>query len=170
MYIGIIGYGVVGKALAYGFKKLGHTIYIYDIAYKEYSDIVPLLVCDITFVALPTPMNEDGSCDTSIVEQVLDYYIHGGYKGIIAIKSTVPIGTTDKLIQKYPYAKICHNPELLKERYAMCDMKNQDICLIGTDDDFIFNILAEFHKPFVKKIIRLKTNETEAAKYFNNSL
>jgi nucleotide sugar dehydrogenase len=53
--------------------------------------------CDVAVICVPTPRGEDGSCDTSIVEDVLSKLNND----LIILKSTVEVGTTDKLIEKY---------------------------------------------------------------------
>ena len=69
--IGIIGYGVVGKAFVNVFKDKV-KIFIYDKYISEYNDIERVVKnCPIVFVAVPTPMYEDGSIDISCVEDAL---------------------------------------------------------------------------------------------------
>ena len=69
MKIGIIGFGIVGKAMQVGFKKLDYIVKIHDIILD--TNISDVLDTDIVYVCVPTPSAKDGSCDTSIVEQVV---------------------------------------------------------------------------------------------------
>ena len=70
MKIGIIGLGVIGSACKYGFEKLGHNVIGHDIRLE--TKIEDVLDADICYVCVPTPSREDGSCDVSIVEKVVN--------------------------------------------------------------------------------------------------
>jgi len=104
--VGIIGYGVVGKA----YHKLFPNAVIYDKYIDEYSDKSVLNNLDFALICVPTPMKEDKSCDTSIVEEVVSWL----EAKVIIIKSTVSVGTTDRLRKKY-HKLICFSPEYIGE-------------------------------------------------------
>ena len=110
MKIGIAGLGIIGSACKYGFEKLGHKVNFHDPKFEE-SKFEHLLNTDIIYICVPTPSNEDGSCNTSIVRKVIDDLMCVNYKGVIAIKSTVEPGTTESLINQYMNDKICFVPE-----------------------------------------------------------
>ena len=99
MNIGIIGLGVVGTAIKFGFERLGHDIFYHDVV-KDTS-ITDILDTEVCYICVPTPESEDGSCNISIVESVLDELIEHDYKGIACIKSTVVPGTTERLQEKF---------------------------------------------------------------------
>lgn len=100
MKIAIVGYGVVGQA----YSQLFPDAIIYDpysdklVNNKRVSETTKKEVneCDIALVAVFTPLKEDGSLDTSIVEEVVDWI----ETPLILIKSALYPGTTDKLIKK----------------------------------------------------------------------
>ena len=92
MNIGIIGLGVVGNACKNGFEKIGHNVKYHDV--KLYTKIDEVLDTEVCFISVPTPANEDWSCDTSIVESVVSELNDLNYDGVVAIKSTVEPGTT----------------------------------------------------------------------------
>lgn len=96
--IGIVGLGYVGKSMQQYFQKK-YEVVGYDIAdtdrHQEFRRIT-VRNCDIGVVCVPTPMKADGSCDTSIVEEAVDWLENK----IILIKSTVPPGTVDRLKEK----------------------------------------------------------------------
>jgi UDPglucose 6-dehydrogenase len=170
MTIGIVGYGVVGRAIAYGFMKLGYEVIIYDILMPD-TKIEDMKMCDIVFVCVPTPMKGDGSCDTSIVCDVVEKLdeVMRIYDGIIAIKSTVPPGTTSKL-QEGRSHEVCFVPEFLRERHALSDfMENHNICVIGSDNEKTYQIIKDIHGHLPKKFIQLSPTEAEIVKYAHNA-
>jgi len=109
MKIGIVGYGYVGKAM-YEFFKDHYDVYIYDPHVDHSHTKEQVNLCDLGVVCVPTPMSEDGSCDTSIVEEVIGWL----ETPLIVLKSTVPVGTTDDLAEKYN-ARIVFSPEYCGE-------------------------------------------------------
>ena len=94
MKIGVVGCGIVGSACKFGFEKIGHEVVVHDIALE--TSLCDVTSCSIVYVSVPTPSNEDGSCDTTIVESVIRDLDSLKYSGIVAIKSTVTPGTTRK--------------------------------------------------------------------------
>lgn len=93
MKIGIVGYGVVGKCYA----KVFPEALIYDPYVPEATATKEdINSCDVALVAVFTPYKEDGSLDTSIVEEVIDWI----EAPLIIIKSALYPGTTDKLVEK----------------------------------------------------------------------
>jgi len=166
MKIGIIGLGIIGSACKFGFEKLGYKVLGHDIILN--TKISDLLGCEIIYVCVPTPSNEDGSCNTDIVEKVIHELKQLEYKGIIAIKSTVKPTTTQKLINETGM-KICFVPEFLRERCAITDFtENHDLLAVGTDSDEIFNLIKKCHGNYPKSVVQLKPTEAELLKYYSN--
>jgi UDPglucose 6-dehydrogenase len=156
----------VGNACKFGFELLGHKVLVHDI--KLNTKIDDILESEVVFVCVPTPADDNGFCDTSIVEQVLNSLKKKQYDGIVAIKSTVQPGTTRKLGEKFGL-KTCFIPEFLRERCAITDFtENHDICIIGTDDNQIYEKIKECHGTLPEKFVKLTPDEAEFAKYFNN--
>ncbi len=165
MHIGIIGLGVVGTAIKFGFERLGHDVFYHDVV-KDTS-ITDILDTEVCYICVPTPESEDGSCDTSIVESVLDELIEHDYKGVACIKSTVVPGTTERLRKKFK--SLAFVPEFLRERCAITDfMENHEVCIIGTDDSDIFKLIKESHGDYPKQFSQCSPTEAEFAKYFHN--
>lgn len=168
MIIGLAGVGAVGSAVKYGMEKLGHTVVPHDPRLN--TKIEDILETELCFICVPTPSNPDGSCNTSIVEQVVAELQSHNYQGIIAIKSTVKPGTTQALIEQYSNTRICFVPEFLRERCASTDfMENHDICIVGTTEEDVYNIVVEAHGRYPKKFFMLSPTEAELCKYFNNN-
>jgi len=167
MNIGIIGIGIVGSAIKYGFEKLGHTVVCHDI--KLTTTIEDVVDTDICYICVPTPSDEDGACDVTIVDEVIADLHALCYKGIAAIKSTVIPGTTDRLQKEYPDLNICFVPEFLRERCAEVDFtEKHDLCIIGTDSEVVYEQVKLSHGKYPKTIKQLSPTEAELAKYFNN--
>lgn len=168
MKIGIVGLGIVGGAVRLGFERLGHNVYVHDI--KHNTSLDDVLEAEIVYLSVPTPPTVDGKCDTSIVEQVIAELEGKTYDGVVAIKSTVEPGTTNRLRERHPSLRICFVPEFLRERYALADfMENHDVCIIGTDDADIYALVKESHGKYPQKHIKLPPLEAELAKYFSNN-
>lgn len=168
MKIGIIGIGMVGGAVRHGFLRIGHEVGVYDTRMPETS-LDDALEGEIVFICVPTPSKPDGSCDTSIVERVIAEISDTGYKGLVAIKSTVEPGTTDRLIEQYPHLRIAFCPEFLREKATYTDFVEQhDICVIGTYNEKDFELLKKVHDPLPQNYAQLTPLEAEFCKYFLN--
>lgn len=89
--IGIVGLEHVGSVM----KQLFNDAFVYDEPQKIGSRD-DINACDICFVCVPTPMASDGSCYTIIVEYVINWV----RAKIIVLRSTVPVGFTDEMINK----------------------------------------------------------------------
>lgn len=169
--LGIVGYGIVGQAVEYGFKD--EPIFIYD----KFKDSLTLDdVCkraEFIFVTVPTPMTDDYSkIDLAIVEEVVSQIakeIEGTDK-ILVIKSTVVPGTTDKLSKKFPNVNICFNPEFLTEANFLEDFVHSDRCIIGSNNDLVSRRLVSLYKKHFPKMPVIQTDPTSAemVKYMAN--
>lgn len=169
MKIGIIGMGMVGGAVAFGLRRIGHEIIGYDTnPDMECGDFDKILDTQLVFVCVPTPLNEIYKCDTSIVESAVQKLMDNFYNGLIVIKSTVPPGTTDKLIAKHkPGIAFC--PEFLRERARFYDFyENMELCIAGTHSLGHYSLIWEAHGSIPKHFVMMKPAEAELAKYFVN--
>jgi UDPglucose 6-dehydrogenase len=133
---------------------------------------------DIIFLALPTPPGADGSADLSFVLGVGEELgkIITDYK-IIIDKSTVPVGTADKVhtaVAKHAKVDfdIVSNPEFLREGFAIDDFMKPDRVVIGTSSEKAKKILSDLYKPFVRQgnpILFMDEKSAELTKYAANS-
>jgi UDPglucose 6-dehydrogenase len=167
MKIGIVGLGAVGTANQQGFEYLGHTVSVHDI--KLNTTIQTVSDSEIVFVCVPTPQLSDGSCDTSIIESVIKELNLYSYSGIIAIRSTVVPGFTQRMINTYKNLTICFVPEFLRERCAADDfIHNHKLLAVGTHDIWVYRKLVKAHGSLPKHTEHLTPNEAEVLKYYNN--
>lgn len=168
MNIGVIGVGVVGSAVKHGLERIGHNVSVYDIKFPETS-VNNVLAAELIFICVSTPSLADGSCDVTRVERVVTELDEHNYAGVVAIKSTVVPGTTDRLAQKTKL-RLVFCPEFLRERAAIIDfVENHDVCVIGTPDEDAFEVVKRAHGTLPKQVFRVSTTEAELAKYFSNT-
>lgn len=132
----------------------------------------------IIFLALPTPPGEDGSADLKYILGVADDLgkIISGYV-IIIDKSTVPVGTAEKVhaaIAKNTKVEfdVVSNPEFLREGVAVDDFMKPDRVIIGTTSEKAKKALNDLYLPFVRQgnpIIYMDEKSAELTKYAANS-
>lgn len=126
--LGIIGKGFVGSAVANGFDKDCEQV-IVDPKYTD-NTLEDVLDCKLIFVCVPTPVAEDGSCDVSIVDDVLIELSMRDFKGVVAVKSTIIPDYLHEFKKAYDL-KIVYNPEFLTEANANEDFKNPPFQVFG---------------------------------------
>lgn len=169
--IGIIGFGIVGQAIEYGFR--GEDIHIYD-KFKDYLTLKE--VCDkseFIFVSVPTPILEDESgIDLSIVEEVVGEVAREtqGTDKILIIKSTVVPGTTVSFQEKHPKVNFCFNPEFLTEANFLEDFVKADRCVVGSSNDLTSRRVISLYKKHFPHMPMFQTDPTtaEMVKYMAN--
>ena len=202
MSIGVIGQGFVGGSLTTVFSERGETVYVYDKAGKlaaggingfKQSNSTMILYpgsiaefvqqCEgksgfsgVFFVCVPTPMYEDGSPDTSIVEDVLELICIAPYTAdspnrVAVIKSTVPPGSTERWNTMFNQRglHVVFNPEFLTEANAVNDMREQNRIVLGGPRPHINTVRNVFQRAFPKvPIIKTSATTAESVKYFTN--
>jgi UDPglucose 6-dehydrogenase len=134
---------------------------------------------DIVFIAVGTPMGEDGSAD---LQHVLDVArgaarAMNGYK-VIVNKSTVPVGTAVKVrdvIRRetaHPFS-VVSNPEFLKQGAALEDFMKPDRVVIGAEDPRSIELMKELYAPFTRTgapIMVMDCASAELSKYAANAM
>lgn len=173
MNIGIIGLGVVGSAVRFGFeKKRGHKVFGYDKKDPTTSIEDVFNNAEVIFICVSTASNQDGSCDVSGVENVCrELNMLASQRGVkkdVVIKSTVEPGTTDRLAKEFVGLRFAFNPEFLRERAAIHDFCNQDICVIGTEHDDLYKKVVDIYGNLSKEYVRTTPINAEFVKYFLN--
>jgi UDPglucose 6-dehydrogenase len=127
MIVGIIGNGFVGKA-TFQLKCNDIDILAYDInpdsCVPKGLVLADMNKCEIVFISVPTPMSKNGSCHLNIIESVLRDLASIDFKGFIVLRSTVPVGTCDKL-------NCYFMPEFLTEKNFIDDFINNKDWMFG---------------------------------------
>jgi UDPglucose 6-dehydrogenase len=153
-------------------EKLGRLKFTTDLKFGVDNSL-------IIFIAVGTPSSPDGSSDISAVLSVADgiaKYI-SDYR-IIATKSTVPVGTCNKVADiiksktsvQFDYVS---NPEFLKEGAAVEDFMSPDRIIIGTTNPPVKAIMEQLYNPFMRKssrILFMDTISAEMTKYAANTM
>jgi len=125
--IAVFGCGFVGGTVANYLEKTNKKVIRVDPKlYPEQDPLEAILEADGVVIAVPTPSNEDGSCDDSMIKSVLAMC---DYRTRILLKSTV----TPDLIQNYD-VNVVYNPEFLREAHAKQDFENQHTFILGHHD------------------------------------
>ncbi|WP_420317044.1 UDP-glucose dehydrogenase family protein [Ekhidna sp.] len=132
----------------------------------------------IIFLALPTPPGEDGSADLQYVLRVaedlgpmLEDFT------VIVDKSTVPVGTAEKVTAKVQEGakvdfEVVSNPEFLREGVAVDDFMKPDRVVIGAESEKSIKLMEQLYAPFVRQgnpIIFMDVRSAELTKYAANS-
>lgn len=187
--IGIVGQGFVGTAvrekmredfLVYTYDKYNNDqslIYNRDTIIQDHRAIgIDTLVseCEVIFVCVPTPMFEDGECDTRIVRSVIEDIAHEAEaqdrKVITVLKSTVPPGTVKGLNEISKRVGVTFSPEFLTEANSVNDFKTQKRIVLGIDwAEYIDPVFDIFKTSFPDAdIFVINSNEAEMVKYMTN--
>ena len=139
---------------------------------------------ELQFIAVGTPPDEDGSADLKYVLAVArTIATHMTAPRIVINKSTVPVGTADRvkaaisavLAERGENLDFCvaSNPEFLKEGAAVNDCMRPDRIVIGTDSDWVKEAMQELYAPFNRnheKIIFMDIRSAELTKYAANCM
>jgi len=213
MNITVIGSGYVGLVSGTCFAEMGNRVTCVDIdpvkIEKLNQGIIPIFEpgletmvlknknlffttelhealqnSEIAFIAVGTPMGDDGSADLQYVLAVAKSIGQSMQKRLIVVdKSTVPIGTADKVkatIQKELEIRnsdlqfdVVSNPEFLKEGAAIADFMKPDRVVIGTDSDYAKEKMKQLYHPFCMisdRFISMDIRSAEMTKYAANAM
>lgn len=172
MKVGVIGCGFVGRTFLEVLKD-PYEVIAYDKFKEEFKDnFNNLSSCEVIFIAVPTPMQDSGKIDLSILHEVLSQLeeLHFEKKPIIAIRSTAIPGTTKELSEKYNFDFI-FNPEFLREKHALSDFKNMNRVILGSDKNENFEKVKSIYLSFLPdaKYVFTDWKTAEMIKYAANS-
>ena len=132
---------------------------------------------EIIFITVGTPEKEDGTADLQYIENVcLSIAKHIENDVIVCTKSTVPVGTNEKIKQiingnKLPYIhiEVISNPEFLREGSAVFDFYHGDRIVIGADNPEAVKIMEQLYLPLGIPIIKTDIKSAEMIKYASNA-
>ncbi|MHB8535992.1 MAG: UDP-glucose dehydrogenase family protein [Sulfuricaulis sp.] len=144
----------------------------------------PVAESDVYFIAVGTPPGEDGSADLQYVLAVArEIGRHISRYTIVVDKSTVPVGTADKVkaairveLKKrganVPF-DVVSNPEFLKEGAAVDDFMRPDRVIIGTDSEPVRKAMRDLYLPFMRnheRLLFMGVRDAEMSKYAGNAM
>jgi len=161
MKIAVIGCGFVGATVANYLEK--HLVEVYRVDPKYYDTTVFDIreTCEAFIVCVPTPEGKDGVCDDSAIVKVINQL---DTQKPIMLKSTV----TPDLMREYP-DNVTYNPEFLRALHAEEDFENQELFILGGEDQEQITFWSNLFSHLNTKVV--VTNRTTASmiKYTHNA-
>jgi UDPglucose 6-dehydrogenase len=201
--VGIFGAGWVGLVTGACFAELGHEVVIRDVVPEKierlrrgevpfHEDDVPALLernrerltftldvndvtgCELLFVCVDTPPTYSGDADLSRVWTVVDELPELGGHPILVMKSTVPVGTGEKVRHGLDSRGLSHvgyvsNPEFLAEGNAVRDFLHPDRIVVGAFDDNDAEAVAALYASLDAPVVRCDVNSAEMIKLAANA-
>ncbi|MGH2995176.1 MAG: UDP-glucose dehydrogenase family protein [Gaiellaceae bacterium] len=202
--LGVVGAGWVGLVTAACFADLGHEVVVRDIAPERITDLeagrVPiyepgleeLLVKNrarmrftleiaevfaaarIAFVCVGTPATYSGDADLSAVSQVVDELPEIDERVVLVMKSTVPVGTGEKVRARLDSRGFAHvgyvsNPEFLAEGTAVRNFVQPDRVVVGAFAEADGDAVAELYEPIGAPVVRTDVASAEMIKLASNA-
>jgi UDPglucose 6-dehydrogenase len=202
--VGVIGVGYVGLVTAACFADLGHDVVCRDIDPARVEALnrgeVPIYEpgidrlldrnrarlrftlelaeltdrCRVVFVCVDTPQMHSGDANLSRVHAVVDALPRQGERFVLVMKSTVPVGTGDRLRHELDARGMSHvgyvaNPEFLREGRAVTDFLEPDRIVIGAFSDADADAVADLYADLDTQVIRTDVASAEMIKYASNA-
>jgi UDPglucose 6-dehydrogenase len=185
MRLGIVGGGTVGHATARAYFGHVEEVRVYDVVDERRThSLDETLDCGLVMVCLPTPQKEGSlECDTSAVDNFFRVR-HGAHRRDVnwVLRSTVPVGTTRRLRERYDLPNLVHSPEFLSARTAALDAQmparnvigsERGLASCGPETAVTANPVA-LHNLYARRfpgvpIHHMTSDESEAVKLFQNA-
>jgi UDPglucose 6-dehydrogenase len=202
--LGVIGAGWVGLVTAACFAELGHEVVVRDVVPERIAELeagrVPIFEpglgealaanrerihytldlgelferTRIAFVSVPTPPTPSGDADLSAVWRVLDELPELEERAILVMKSTVPVGTGEKVRHGLDARGLAHvgyvsNPEFLAESTALRDFMHPDRIVVGAFDDADGDAVEALYGPIEAPVVRADVASAEMVKLASNA-
>jgi UDPglucose 6-dehydrogenase len=202
--LGVIGAGWVGLVTAACFADLGHEVVVRDVVPERIAELEAgrvsifepglseLLAANrerisytlaigevferarIAFVSVPTPPTHSGDADLSAVWRVLDELPELDERTLIVMKSTVPVGTGEKVRHELDARGLAHvgyvsNPEFLAESTALRDFTNPDRIVVGAFDEADGDAVAALYGSIGTPVVRADVASAEMVKLASNA-
>lgn len=137
---------------------------------------------DIVVIAVPTNYDPDlGGLDTSCVDEVVCQVLMANPDAVVVIKSTVPVGYTDRVCLRHPQARILFSPEFLREGHALEDCLYPSRVIVGTpragegdktsarDADAFASLMVGCSEDSQTPMLVMSAHDAEAVKLFSNT-
>jgi UDPglucose 6-dehydrogenase len=204
MRVGIFGAGYVGLVTGAGLAALGHDVTIREIVPERVDELragrLPIYEpglevllqqnrgrlrfttepeeavsgAEVIFVCVGTPATYSGDADLSAVWTVLDDLRGIASDTVLAMKSTVPVGTGEKVraaldTRGLSEIRYVSNPEFLAEGSAIHDFLNPDRIVIGSDDVAAGDVVEELHEQLDAPVVRMDIPSAEMVKLAANA-
>jgi len=201
--VGVVGVGYVGLVTAACFADLGHDVVCFDVKADRIEALragtVPIYEpgvdrllernrarlqfahdladvvsrCRIVFVCVDTPATHSGDADLSRVHAVVDQLPDTGERFVLVMKSTVPVGTGEKVRSELDARGLQHvgyvaNPEFLREGRAVGDFMEPDRIVIGAFDPADARSVAGLYADLHAQVIATDVASAEMIKYASN--
>jgi UDPglucose 6-dehydrogenase len=202
--LGVLGAGWVGLVTAACFAELGHEVVVRDVLPDRIERLeagdIPIFEpglhelisrnrerlsftlsaeevfagARIVFVCVGTPPTYSGDADLSAVWRVLDELPALDEKIVLAMKSTVPVGTGEKVVAELEargveQLRYVSNPEFLAEGSAVLDFTHPDRVVIGSSPEADGDAVAALYAPLGAPIVRTDVASAEMIKYASNA-
>lgn len=174
MGILIIGAGVVGFNTGEGFRRMGETVYFYDINPEKQKEL-SMKNCNLVLKEGHIPADVDAvfiCVEEWNIDKVFQAWIGAFKDKIVVVRSTVPPGTCDSIRDRYGIRAV-HNPEFLREKTALNDFLYPDKIVVGRDYDigyWVDSFFGDLYKPFNAPIIFTDTKTSEFMKLASNAI
>lgn len=169
--IAVIGLGFVGGAVFETLKELGNEIDLVGIDpakgfSTKFRDIKNF---NGVFVCVPSPARADGSCDTGILESVLNDLHRAEFQGVVISKVTAPPDAYRHLHEKYP--NLVHAPEFLTAANALEDYRRGQFAILGGNEEYRHRAeeLIRLSQRQLKSVAHCSIVEASLTKYGINS-
>ena len=162
MHIGVIGCGFVGSTVADYLEE--HQTNVWRVDPKLYPNTTLDDIkesCEGFILCLPTPEDENGACDDSVIVQIFEQL---NTTKPILLKSTV---TPDSLA-KYPN-NVTYNPEFLRAAHARRDFDNQELFILGGDNEQHIQFWEELFKSLNTRVVQTNRTTASMIKYVHNA-
>jgi UDPglucose 6-dehydrogenase len=202
--LGVIGAGWVGLVTAACFADLGHEVVVRDVVPERVEDLrsgrVPIhepglaellaknrdrirytleiedVFADarLVFVSVPTPPTYSGDADLSAVWSVVDELPELDERAVLVMKSTVPVGTGEKVRSQLDARDLAHvgyvsNPEFLAESTALRDFMQPDRIVIGAFQEHDGDAVEALYEPIETRVLRTDVASAEMVKLASNA-
>jgi UDPglucose 6-dehydrogenase len=201
--IGILGAGWVGLVTGACFAELGHDVVIRDIVPERIEalrsgevpfhepglqellernrerltftlDVADLAACEVLFVCVGTPPTYSGDADLSAIWRVVDELPPPEERSLLVMKSTVPVGTGEKVQAALLARGLAHvgyvsNPEFLSEGTAVRDFMEPDRVVVGAFAEADIETVAALYEPLGAPVVRTDVASAEMIKLAANA-